>query len=171
LEENNSSDKNKKMMILIIGLLVALIGVVIAVAVFILTSLNAEEGVIEPGPIHTNVLTPADITFIPLSQPIVTNLVSDVGGRERIASLNLNVGITHREEDSDDGAAELISLMEESEAVVRSIALDVLREKTFEELSSREATAMLSSQILTRLQDEFQTNLIVNVLIIDLFMP
>ena len=168
LEENSAPDKNKKMMILIIGLLVALIGVVIGVAFFIISSLNSDDTGVEVAPIHSNVLTPADITLIPIGAPIVTNLIPGVDGRERMVSLSFSVAVNHREEDSDDGAAELIALLDRTEAVVRSIGLDVVRERTFEELRSREAAALLSAQILTRIQDEFQTNLIVNIVIDDL---
>lgn len=171
MEENSvdkdSSDKNKKIMMLIIGLLVALIIIVIVVAIFIVRSLNSDSSTVDPTPAAINVLTPADLEFISLHQPINTNLLTGIDGRERVVSFNLTIAINKNEDDSE----EFITLLERSQPVVRDIALNVVREKTFEELRARDSTSLLSSEILMKLQEEYQSNLIVNVLITDLFTP
>lgn len=163
--EENVSDKNKKMMMLIIGLLVVLIGVIIAVAIFIITTVNSDN-IVEVSYVQPNILTPADLTLIPLSQPINTNLITGVEGRERVASLNFSVAINHNESDSE----ELITVIKRSEPIIRDIALNVLRDRTAAEINSREGPHLISSEILMRLQDEFQSNLIVNVYIVDVFV-
>jgi len=163
--DENVSDKNKKMMILIIGLLVVLIGVIIAVAIFIITTINSENTV-EVINAQQNTVTPADVTLISLSQPINTNLITDVEGRERVASLNFSVAVNHNEA----GSQELIEVMQRSEPIIRDIALNVLRDRTAAEINSREGPNLISTEILIRLQDEFQSNLIYNVYIVDVFV-
>lgn len=155
---------NRKIMILILGLLVVLIGVVVAIAIYIFTVLGGEpqEIVVEipaPGGVALE-----DITFLPLSHPINTNLLTGADGRERRVSFDFSIGVNH----SQDGAAELIALLERSEPVIRNIGLSVSRDMTFHEINSREGSAILAAEILNRLQDEFQTNLIIRVELGDL---
>ena len=156
---------NKKMMILIVGLLVLLIGVVVAVAVYVFTMLGDADGnnIIDPLVMQPSV---SDITFIPLSHPINTNLLVGADGRTANVSINFSVGVNHEHEDSE----ELIELIIRAEPVVRSIAINVLRDMTAFEINSREGATVVGNIIMQRLQDEFASNLITGIYIFDLMI-
>ena len=155
---------NKKMMILIVGLLLVLIAVVVAVAIYILSVLGQEQ---QPTIVDPHILTPGveDITFISIGHPINTNLLTGADGRNMAITLNFNIGVNH----SLDTAEETIELISNAEPVVRSIALSVLRDMTAFEVNSREGATQVANEIQRRLQEEFRTNLITGVYVIDIF--
>lgn len=154
---------NKKMMILIIGLLVVLIGVVVAVAIYIVGLLGQESQ-----PSILEVLPPPprveDITFINISHPINTNLLGGPDGRQALITLNFSIGVNH----SLPGGEDLIDLISSAEPIVRSIAISVVRNMTALEINTIEGHTEVSNEILRRLQDEFQTNLITGIFILDI---
>ncbi|MCL1996882.1 MAG: flagellar basal body-associated FliL family protein [Defluviitaleaceae bacterium] len=156
---------NKKMMFLIVGLLVLLIGVVVAVAIYIVSVIGQTEA---PVVIIDQVIPAAtveDTEFVSIGHPINTNLLTGADGRNMAITLNFNIGINY----GQDGGPELVDIMSSAEPVVRNTALSVVRDMTAVEVNSRDGATMIASEIQRRLQEEFQTNLITGVFIIDIF--
>ncbi|MCL1936554.1 MAG: flagellar basal body-associated FliL family protein [Defluviitaleaceae bacterium] len=159
---------NKKMMGLIIGLLLVLIAVVVAASIYIIGFLgNGGAAGGNSGNIQDIILTTAnidDITFVPISHPINTNLLPDSNGRDAVVTLFFSIGINNTSENS----GEMIRIISSAEPVIRNIGLSVIRDMTAFEVNSREGHLIISNEILRRLQQEFGTNLITNVYIMDL---
>ena len=160
---------NKKMMFLIIGLLVVLIGVVIAVAIYVVNVIGQEQDPLLSTPVVD--VAPAapsveDIHFIPIGAfPINTNLLTGADGRNMAITLNFNIGVDIGHPDGP----ELVAVMMGAEPVMRNIALSVVRDMTASEVNSRDGSTMLSNEIQRRIQEEFQTNLITGIYIMDIF--
>ena len=157
---------NKKMLVLIIVLLLILIGVIVAVAVFVLGALNNanDPNIVDlPSPIITTV---EDITHIPLSSHISTNLLVGPDGRDTMVMFDFTVGINH----TVDGGEDMVELVTASEPVTRSIALSVLRDMTSAELNARGGSQIATAEILRRMQEEFRTNLITEIFLVNILI-
>lgn len=155
---------NKKMMILILALLVVLIGVVVAVAIYIIGFLGNDvtsSAIVDP---VLPVASVEDTTFINLSHPINTNLLTGSDGRSTVITFNFSIGVNNAHDDSEG----LISVIEGAEPLIRSITLSVLRDMTAFEVNSVEGSTLIANIILQRLQDEFQSNLITGIYVIDI---
>ena len=163
IQPASAGSGNKKMMILIVGLLLLLIAVVVAVGFYVFTMLGNNDGnnIIDPGVAPPSI---ESITFVPLSHPINTNLLVGADGRTANVSINFSIGVNHDHEDSE----ELIALLERAEPVVRSIAINVLRDMTAFEINAREGSTVVGNIIMQRLQAEFATNLITGIYIFDI---
>jgi flagellar basal body-associated protein FliL len=61
----------------------------------------------------------------------------------------------------DDG--ELITKIKDSEYIIRDVTLTVLRNKTIDEIRDEDSMDIIKQEILTRLQEEFKTNIIYKV--------
>ena len=157
-------DKNKPLMIIIIALLVTLLGAVGFASVFLLKiSDRYTEGTVKPA--ETGIrLTVDQIEKVPLSSPISTNLYS-VNGVEHYVKINLSIGINNTDKKASPGMLESLN---RNEMVTRDIVLSILRNQTFDDLSLPEGQELLKDHIKTRLQEEYDTNLIVQVYISDL---
>ena len=158
-------DKQKTLMIIIISLLVVLLGAVAFVSVYVLkiSDRYANE---PPRTYDTGTrLTVNQIEKVPLSSPISTNLYSKNDGVERYVKINLSIGINNT--DKKESPKMLESLVK-NEMVTRDIVLSILRNQTYEELTQPEGQELLKDHIKARLQEEYDTNLIVQVYISDL---
>ena len=161
--EKPAAGGNKKMMILIVALLLILIGVIVAVAIVILGALNSENEPVIMDVAPPLVTTVEDITFVPLGAPIATNLLTGPDGRETMVIFNFSVGVNHTAEGGD----EMVELVEGAEPLIRNIALNVLRDMTNAEISARGGQQIATAEILRRIQEEFRTNLITDIFVID----
>lgn len=169
LDENKTESRSKNMMGLIVGLLFALIAIVIGIAVFILINGNFGGGdnddtgapVIQ---IQPPAPTVGEKTFVTLSHPLNTNLLGGVDGRDAHITLDFSIAVLNTEANSD----EVIRLLRDAEPVVRHIALSVIRDMTFTEVNARNGAEIISAALLRRLQDEFGSNLIIDVYIDDM---
>ncbi|MCL2699108.1 MAG: flagellar basal body-associated FliL family protein, partial [Defluviitaleaceae bacterium] len=84
-----------------------------------------------------------------------------------VISIELSIGINNtvrRESDT------MIALITDKERIVRNVALGVIRRKTIQELERPDGLELLERDILSRLQDQFNTNLIVRVIGSDMFL-
>lgn len=154
---------NKKMMGLIVALLIVLIGVVVAVAIFVIGALNngSDAGVTTLPAIDRGA---EYITHVQLGSHISTNLLTGPDGREFNVLLNFTIGVNNTADNSD----EILSLVQSSESIIRHTALNVIRDMTGAEVNARGGDIIIANEILRRLQEEFRTNLITDIFIVDL---
>lgn len=161
-------EKNKVMMIAIIALLVILL-ITISVGMFFMfknlgkaTNANPEE--------QTTVVPAVkqeDIKLVTLSDPIYTNLLNGPDEKEHVIRLSLSLGVDCTKEKEGDAFIEMVTA---KDVIVKDVIIGVLRNKTFDELKKTDAQEILRDEILTNLQKEFDSNLIVTVYISDLFL-
>lgn len=157
-------EKNKIMMIAIMVLLVVLL-VTIGVGFFItLKNLNAGAASSEE---EERVVVQEDIKLLKLEDSIYTNLRKGIDGKDHIIKVSLSLGIDNTKEKQ---ATEFIETLIEKEVIVMDVAIGVLRNKTYEELQKSDTQEVLREEILSKLQQEFNSNLIVNVYMSDLFL-
>ncbi|MDR1539921.1 MAG: flagellar basal body-associated FliL family protein [Clostridiales bacterium] len=157
-------EKNRLMMSIIIVLLVILIGAVGGVSVFVVKALKpSEEAAVKSA---ENVkLSIDDIEKVTLSSPISTNLLTGGDGLDHYVKINLSIGVNKMDKKE---SAKIIESLNANEMVTRDIILNTLRNMTLEELSLPEGQEMLKSALRDRMQQEYESNLIVQVYISDL---
>ncbi len=154
-------DKNKIMMIIIIALLVVLLGSIVGVFFMFkgYVNANAQQGNNEPMVEFADVKY-SEQTLISIPS-ISTNLATSADGIPHTAKVDLAYSVVNNQEES----AELITLLNEKQLVVQSIALETIRSKTYEEMMRTDSQQMLEEEILKKLQDTFETNLIYSVVV------
>ena len=157
-------DKSKLMMIIIIALLVILLGTVVAVTFYLLNIVGEESPddfqAIAP-PVVENQLTLMDLVEVPLGDRISTNLAVSPDGRAGMVSADVVVGVN-----GTIDAAELETFLGNLNSRIgfaRSIVLDVLFSLQFEEVRTVEGRDVAAEIIKNRLQEAFNTNLIITV--------
>ena len=162
-------EKSKLMMIFIIVLLLALLGTVVAVSLYVMSMVrNMDGGLAGLGqptrPSPTRVLTAEEINNITIGSPLTTNLAYRDGGGRRMIRAQIMVGY-----DSTQGSdsAAVRSLIENEAEFIRAVLLMEISNSYYEELSASGGRAILADRILRRLQDEYNNNLIVQVVFID----
>lgn len=159
-------DKNKGMMVIIIVLLLVIVGAMVAGGIFLISNMgNDDPPAIEyqPEPTPPPPLGEADIRVFTLERYIITNLLRSPGGPERIARLELGLGI----DDTDPSAAtDFMADLRDKEIVIRDIVTEILRRTTNEEASRIDASTLLRDDILIALQRAFGTNMIVAVYLV-----
>jgi flagellar basal body-associated protein FliL len=157
-------DKSKIMLFIIIGLLVALIGTVVGVAVFLMGMLNEEnpEDFLAPQqPLVSNTLAMMDLEEISLGDQILTNLATDENGRSGIVRTGVVVLINAT---ADDGSYEqFVTDFTARMGAARSVVIGVFGDLTHEELTTVEGRNAASELIRRRLQETFATSLIIQV--------
>jgi flagellar basal body-associated protein FliL len=151
-------EKNKLMMGIVIGLLVLLLGTIVGVAIYLFTLMGNDETEgyrREPG-----ILRREDIQVISLGD-IRTNLARGPSNREHMAQVGVNVGIdtTGRSRDLN----EFLNTFNTQTVFAQSVVSEVIFRRTYEEVRSPEGRAALAEEIMTALQEAFETNLIVEV--------
>ena len=160
----NAKGGNGKAMGLVIALLLVLIAVIVGVAFMVLGALGDTTPTGGVTTVEAQGLTPEDITHVTTGLPIVTNLLTDPNGREWMVVFSFTVGVNNTTAESSD----LIRLLENSEPILRNIGLNVVRDVTGSELNARGGATLVSNEILRRVQDEFRSNLITDIMIVDL---
>ncbi|MBE6011943.1 flagellar basal body-associated FliL family protein [Anaeropeptidivorans aminofermentans] len=152
-------EKNKKMMIVIIALLVVLLAVIIGFAVFTFRMIGSNKSEaqekVQMAP-DTSILQSENVGF---TTPLNVNLKKGADGAEH--AISINVTIVMDSSGKDDG--ELITKIKDSEYIIRDVTLTVLRNKTIDEIRDEDSMDIIKQEILTRLQEEFKTNIIYKV--------
>ena len=155
------NNKNKIMMIVIIVLLVILIGFVIGIGVVMLRLQSAAAAQPHIAMGVPGSVSPEDITTVPLSAPIATNLRRGADNLDRLIRLSLSIGIHNTQPDY----GEFINMLRGREDIIRDISLSVIQGRTAEELQRPDGRDGLAQELLERFQNEFQSNLIVRVFV------
>jgi len=156
-------EKSSLMMIVIIVLLVALLGTVVGVTFYAFSMMqNMESATQETAGFDRTPrqLTPDEIGRVPIGDSILTNLATDSGGSGRVARIQVVVGYDNTQQGESDA---IYTRINEQMDFIRMEALASIRNRTYQELSARDGMDSLAAEILETLQNEFQTNLIVDV--------
>ena len=152
-------------MIVIIALLVVLLGAIGFVSFFVLRTMGGNTQSAQGTEAPVTKLTLDQIEKVSLSSPISTNLLSGNDGVEHYVKINLSVGVNNTDKKE---SPKMVSSLQSNEMVIRDIVLGILRNQTYEDLTVPEGQDLLKDNIKTQLQDEFNSNLIVQVYISDL---
>ncbi len=155
-------EKNKVMMIVIIVLLFVLLGTVVGVGFYAINALSSDEQQISESEKAVPKLKPHEITVVHVNDAIAVNLQpGEDGSDSHYARIKISVGVNNLEKDS----AEFITMLQEREVLIKDLAIDVLRSKTYESLSRPDSIELLKMEMLERLREKFDTNLIVDVIV------
>ena len=157
-------DKNRIFMVVIIALLLVLTGLIVWFIIFGLPKLATAGG--EPQVVYVTQepdkkLTAMDITTYNLSSDISSNLAESADGKQYVIRLTMSVGVNKTADDQVD----ILAALAANEVIMRDFTLEILRSKTHEDLLGAEGKAALSQDILSRVQEEFDTNTVVAVYI------
>ncbi len=156
---------NKSMMIIIIAILVIMLGGVGAGFFFIAGMINKNmEATTGDKPVQTEekAYTPADLINVPLSDSIKSNLLVSNDGQEHLILITAEIAVNGAGKNAK-AATEMETLLKQKEAVVTDSILKILRQKTFQDVKRPDAQQLLSDEIVSALQGEFNSNLIVEV--------
>ncbi len=160
-------EKSKLMSIIIIVLLVILIAIVGVISFKAFSMLNQEEGGADTEVVQQESYVPiANIETVALTSPISTNLKTGPSGIEYSIRVSIAIGVDNTD---PKASAELLATLSAKEPIVRDICLSVITNMTYEELKAGDAQAILSNAILQRLQEEFETTLIYEVYVSDIY--
>jgi flagellar basal body-associated protein FliL len=159
-------DKGKLMMIIIIVLLVVILGTVGAVAFYVMNMMNSQTAAIEEG---TNGVTVSkkldiqDLQSVSVGGEIITNLTKGADNLQHTAKIGVNFRYDKTVEKESEAFTTLLTepgILE----YARSVALGCINDCTYEDLYvNDDGAAFLADLIKTRLQEEFNTTLIVDV--------
>lgn len=158
-------DKSKLMMIVIISLLVLLlatIGVVSVVAINRLGSLTSqlesEGNGSNPG--RTDKLTADKVREFSLTDPIPTNLLTGSDGVEHVIRISVTLGINDTDTKKAD---EIVTMFTDKERILRDLIITVLRDTTYQDLKRPDGFDLMKETLLTRIQEEFNTTMVVSI--------
>jgi flagellar basal body-associated protein FliL len=157
-------EKSKLMMIIIMALLVLLLGTVGGVSFYVMNMIRNQPSLADAGSAAQQVarnLSIDEMETISLGDTMLTNLARSEGSRQNHylrASGFIAYDATDRKE-----AEALAARINENIQFARSIALACIWGSTYEELSETDGPAILADRIRIRLQEEFESNLIVRV--------
>lgn len=155
-------DKSKILNIVAFALLVVLIVAVLVVGFFsyklIFPTVKEEISV------NYEDLSPKDIITVTLENEITSNLKAGEDGKAYFAIVDMSYEIANLEEYEEE-VTELMAIMAANEVVIRRIVVSEVRQKTYEEALSNEIYSDLADAILEDLQQEFDSELICNVII------
>jgi flagellar basal body-associated protein FliL len=155
-------EKNKLMMIIIIALLVLLLGTVGAVSFYVLNLVRSQPDPDAPSQIARGV-TLDEIESISLGE-FVTNLAKTEQNKDRLIRISLSLAYDKTDKKASEALVEKIN---QHHHIARSIALACILSSTYDELIIPDGLANLADKIRVRLQEEFESNLIVDVYIDD----
>ncbi len=159
-------EKSKLMFIIIIALLVVLIGIIGVISFKAFSLLNQGETPETEVATTTTYVPIANIETVALSSPISTNLKTGPSGIDYSIRLSIAIGVDNTD---PKASTEILTVLSSKEPIVRDICLSVITNMTYEELKAGDAQAILSSAILQRLQEEFETTLIYEVYVSDIY--
>jgi flagellar basal body-associated protein FliL len=152
-------------MMVIIALLVILLGAVGFVAYYAVTMSNATANSDPVKVIESGRLTVEQIETVSLTSPISTNLRKSDGVAAQYIKIDLSIGVNNTDKKE---SPRIVDSLAKNEMVTRDIVLSILRSQTYNELSVPEGQELLKDNIKRRLQEEYDTNLIVQVYISDI---
>ena len=159
--------RNKGMIIVIIVLLAVLLASAAVGVFFFITNAEAQQAVGVDSPSTVLHLGEEEIYDIELRSPIRTNLAKSIDGNPHVISIELSIGINNTVKKE---SIAIINLVTEKEQVVRNVALTVIRKKTIQELERPDGLEILEKDILNKLQEQFNSNLIVRVIGSDMIL-
>ncbi len=160
-------EKSKIMFIVIIALLVILIGIIGFISFKAFDMLNNGNEGNDNVVVQDNYVSISDLETVELSSPISTNLKTGASGLEYSIRVSIAIGVNNTDKDN---SPKIIDLLTTKEAIVRDICLSVITNMTYEELKAGDTQSILSKAILLRLQEEFETNLIYDVYVSDIYI-
>ncbi len=156
-------EKGKLLNIIAMVLFVLLIVTVICVSFFTYKLIFPEEE--ETITINYEELAPNEIVTVSLKEPITSNLtLSEEDEMPYFAIVDISYEVVNLEEYSEE-TAQMLEILSNSEVVIRRIATSEIRKRTYKEMLTNTIYDELASDILVRLQEEYDTELICNVII------
>ncbi|WP_317367325.1 flagellar basal body-associated FliL family protein [uncultured Tyzzerella sp.] len=156
--------KNKMGMVLIIILLVALLVLFAVGFVFLYKAMNKANDGTDNKIVVEQMVSVEDIKTFPLGEPIITNLLEGPDKKEHVIKLSVNLGVNASKDNAKD-AEKLLTTLDLQRTVIKDIVIGICWNKTYEELKSTDARSVLKDEILLKLKETFETNLIVDVYI------
>lgn len=161
--------KNKIGVILIVVLLVLLLASFIGGFIFLYKTMNKPE-VPKGSAVVTQEVAIEDITnFLVGEEPILTNLLQGPDKKSHVIQVNVSLGVNTSKKVKKD-AEKLLALLEVKKVIIKDIIIGVCRSKTYEELNKGDASAIIKDEILIKLKKRFETELIVDVYIDNIFI-
>jgi flagellar basal body-associated protein FliL len=104
---------------------------------------------------------PADIETVKFKEPITTNLaISASSSKTHMIQFSFSVGVNKTVKKE---SAAMAALLQEKEDIVKRAAIDLISRKTPEQIETPEAKNIFAKELLDRLQNDFDTNLIVDI--------
>lgn len=161
--------KNKIGMILIIVLLIVLLLTIGIGFFFIFKNLNSDTTEASNIIVTENSIDINDIYLFEIEDSIYTNLMVGEDNKEHVIKLSLNLGIDYSGKNTKESDA-LTTTLTEKIPVIKDSVIGILRSKTYEELIRVDTQALLKEEILSSLQEVFNTDLIAKVYINDLIL-
>ncbi|MCL2707482.1 MAG: flagellar basal body-associated FliL family protein [Defluviitaleaceae bacterium] len=165
-------EKNKFMLVIILAVLVLMLGTIIGVSLYVLNimqnqALEAEDtGNRNPQAIRK--LAVEEKTPIELGEPLQTNLKTDDDGKSRYIQMLVTVEVDNTQGKESEA---VITLINRYLYVARSITFNLVRNRTYADVQDNpDGVSLLEREILEALRDEFESNLIVGVVISDYIM-
>ena len=155
-------DKSKLMMIIIIVLLVLLLGTVVAVSFFLINMGGSNEPTVGIEHLPPDQVRLRDLYPIYLGDDqITTHLAEGPTGRTGNVRANVIAGIDTTGDQRE--FEEFVRDFNVRISMARSIAIEVLNGLTYEEIRTPEGQNAASEAIMRRLQENFESPLIVNI--------
>jgi flagellar basal body-associated protein FliL len=162
-------EKNKLMLIIIIVLLLVLLGTIVGVSIYTFSAVKNPEinhaAELPEGAAH---LAQDQITTFKIAEPFKTNLLKGADGQEHVISVLVSFAISNVDEKAN---TELTEIITNSTELTKSKILKIIRDKTYEDLSQGGASQeMLATDLLSVLQETFETNLITEVFVSEMYV-
>ena len=157
-------DKSRIMLFVIIGLLVILIGTVVGVTIFLMGMMRNDnfENLHEPQPPLLEVsLGVMDLEEVPLGETIITNLLAGPDGRAGGVRVGVVASINSTIDENELEA--FVTAFNARMGAARNVVVDVFNGLTFDEVRTPEWRRAAQEEIRIRLQETFETTLIVQV--------
>ena len=155
-------DKSKLMMIIIIVLLVLLLGTVVGVTFYLINMVDNEPEHDFGGPVAEVQTRLRDVEPIYLGDDAVTtHLAPGPDGRAGTLRTSIVVGIDKSGDEAE--ADEFMGQFVHRISLARALAIEILNGLSYEEVRTPEGQSAAGEIIMRRLQEQFETNLIVSV--------
>lgn len=166
--ENN---KNKTGMLIIIIILVPMLVVCTVAFGYTISLLNKTKAAVENGSsaqpqIMQEEVPIEDQTKHTIADVITTNLLPSEGELKG-HMLIVQATIIMNKESKDYKKLKLETLIPANEVIIKSIIIDVIRNKTYDEVQRPDSKQVISNEILEKLQNAFGTNAIIDVIFSD----
>lgn len=154
---------SKKFMIIIVLLLVVLIGGVATLGYVVMKKPGGDKETANVS--NADELNPKDINTIKFKDPITTNLErTETGKNSHMVQLNFSIGVDNtKKKDSK----EISTLITEKEDIIKHNVISLISKRTYDDMMKSDAKEQFVSELLQKLQEEFNSNLIVSIYIND----
>jgi len=154
-------DKSKMMMAVIIALLLLLLGTVVGVGLYLVRVSGGDSNWTEPqDPAVIPVVRPGDLRTVSLGS-LTANLALGPNNRSDNLVLEVNVGLNATVPTSE--LEDFYDIFNRGIPIARSEVLDVLVHRTYDQVRTGEGRAETAEIIKYRLQEAFDSNLIVTI--------